>query len=59
VAKLAGLPAPVLTRANELLNLLEEASDAQRNAVSKLPRHTVRLKKKNRPDDGSEQLLLF
>ena len=59
VAKLAGLPAPVLTRANELLNLLEETSDAQRNAVSKLPRHTVRLKKKNRPDDGSEQLLLF
>jgi DNA mismatch repair protein MutS len=59
VAKLAGLPAPVLTRANELLNLLEETSDAQRNAVSRLPRHTVRLKKKNRPDDGSEQLLLF
>ena len=58
VAKLAGLPAPVLDRARELLELLEETSDAQRNAVTKLPRHAVRLKKKNRASDD-EQMLLF
>ena len=59
VAKLAGLPAPVLDRAKDLLELLERTGDAQREAVTRLPRRTVRLKKKNRPDDDSEQLLLF
>lgn len=59
VAKLAGLPQEVLTRANDLLELLERTGDAQRDAVTRLPRHTVRLKKKGRHDDDSEQLLLF
>ncbi len=59
VAKLAGLPQEVLSRANDLLELLERTGDAQRDAVTRLPRHAVRLKKKNRPDDDSEQLLLF
>ena len=59
VAKLAGLPQEVLARANDLLELLERTGDAQRDAVTRLPRHTVRLKKKDRHDDDSEQLLLF
>ena len=59
VAKLAGLPLEVLARANDLLELLERTGDAQRDAVTRLPRHTVRLKKKGRHDDDSEQLLLF
>lgn len=59
VAKLAGVPHEVLSRANELLELLERTGDAQREAVTRLPRHAVRLKKKNRKDDDSEQLLLF
>lgn len=59
VAKLAGLPQEVLARANDLLELLERTGDAQRDAVTRLPRHTVRLKKKGRHDDDSEQLLLF
>ena len=60
VAKLAGLPQEVLSRANDLLELLERTGDAQRDAVTRLPRHTVRLKKKGRrEDDDSEQLLLF
>ena len=59
VAKLAGLPQEVLARANDLLELLERTGDAQRDAVTRLPRHTVRLKKKSRHDDDSEQLLLF
>ena len=58
VAKLAGLPAPVLDRAKDLLELLERTGDAQRRAVTQLPRRTVRLKKKSH-DDDSEQLLLF
>lgn len=59
VAKLAGLPQEVLNRAKDLLELLERTGDAQRDAVTRLPRHAVRLKKKNRVDDDSEQLLLF
>ena len=59
VAKLAGLPQEVLARANDLLELLERTGDAQRDAVTRLPRHAVRLKKKGRHDDDSEQLLLF
>ena len=58
VAKLAGIPTPVLDRARELLELLEETGDAQRNAVTRLPRHAVRLKKKNRASND-EQMLLF
>ena len=59
VAKLAGLPQEVLARANELLELLENTGDAQREAVTRLPRQALRLKKKNRRNDDSEQLLLF
>ena len=59
VAKLAGLPAPVLERARVLLELLEHTGDVQRSAVARLPRQTVRLKKKSRKDDDDEQLLLF
>ena len=59
VAKLAGLPREVLDRANELLELLENTGDAQREAVTRLPRQALRLKKKNRRNDDSEQLLLF
>ena len=58
VAKLAGLPGPVLERAKDLLELLERTGDAQRQAVTRLPRRTVRLRKKPH-DDDSEQLLLF
>ena len=41
-----------------LSTLTPKAADAQRRAVTQLPRRTVRLKKKTH-DDDSEQLLLF
>ena len=59
VAKLAGLPQEVLKRAADLLELLEQTGDTQREAVTRLPRRTVKLKKKNSSGDDSEQLLLF
>ena len=47
VAKLAGVPAPVLERAGVILELLEKAADAPRDAIAALPRRTVRSRRRD------------
>ena len=47
VARLAGIPAPVLERADTILKLLEKTADVPRNAIAELPRKIVRNKHKN------------
>lgn len=48
VAKLAGLPDPVVTRANEILEMLEKSAGTPRDAIQKLPRQAVRARTKKR-----------
>ncbi|MBS1368992.1 MAG: DNA mismatch repair protein MutS [Lentisphaeria bacterium] len=50
VAKLAGIPQPVIERANVILELLEKTADAPREAISSLPRQTVKAKRRSRGD---------
>jgi len=60
VAKLAGIPDPVLKRAQTILELLEKTADAPREAISALPRRIVRNSRKNSdPDDDMIQLKLL
>ena len=42
VARLAGIPQPVLERAKTILELLEKSAEAPREAIAALPRRTVR-----------------
>jgi len=53
VAKLAGIPQPVIERANVILELLEKTADAPREAISALPRQTV--KSKRRKSGGNDE----
>ena len=55
VAKLAGIPDPVIERAKVMLELLEKAADAPREALAALPRRTVRSKR--RKDDESDDMI--
>lgn len=55
VAKLAGIPAPVIDRANVMLELLEKAADAPREALAALPRRTV--KSRRRKSDESDDMI--
>ncbi len=57
VAKLAGIPAPVIERANVMLELLEKAADAPRDALAALPRQTVRSKRK-KSDESDDMIQL-
>ena len=50
VAKLAGIPQPVIARANVILELLEKTADAPREAMAALPRRTVKSKRRSRND---------
>jgi DNA mismatch repair protein MutS len=60
VARLAGIPDPVLKRAQTILELLEKTADAPREAISALPRRIVRNSRKNSdPDDDMIQLKLL
>lgn len=59
VARLAGIPRPVLDRAGVILALLEKAADAPREAISALPRKTVRGKRKSDESDDMIQLRLL
>ena len=51
VARLAGVPEPVLERAKSILELLENNAATPREAVSAIPRRAVRNRKKA---DGEE-----
>lgn len=59
VAQLAGLPKPVIKRANEILETLEKTSGRTRDAMQSLPRQAVRAKSRRRgaTEDESEEEL--
>jgi len=57
VARLAGLPLPVIERASVILDVLENASGAPREAMASLPRRTVRKKRAAR-DENDEMIQL-
>lgn len=57
VAKLAGIPAPVIERANVILELLEKAADAPRDAIASLPRNTVKSRRKKGKEDESDDMI--
>lgn len=60
VAKLAGLPAGVIERANVILELLEETEDGPREAVGRIPRQAVKAKRRKNDDtDDMIQLKLL
>jgi DNA mismatch repair protein MutS len=54
VAKLAGLPNPVIDRANAILEMLEKSSGTPRDAMQSLPRQAVRAKRRRKGDDADE-----
>ncbi len=58
VAKLAGIPGPVLDRANVILELLERAADAPRDAMAALPRSTVRQKRRKLEEESDDMIQL-
>ena len=47
VARLAGVPDPVLERAADILELLEKNTDHNRSAIAEIPRKAVRNRRKN------------
>ena len=54
VARLAGLPAPVLKRAGEILDLLEKNAASPREAIAQLPKLAVRSRRRKRGADTDE-----
>jgi DNA mismatch repair protein MutS len=64
VARLAGVPDPVLERAKSILELLENNAASPRDAIAALPRKPVRNRRRNNvpddmPDDDIIQLSLL
>ena len=59
VAKLAGVPQPVLERAKVILELLEKTPGSPHEAISSLPRRTVKGKRKSDESDDAIQLRLL
>jgi len=57
VAKLAGIPEPVLERAGTILELLEKASDAPRDAIASLPRKIVK-SRRSQHDESDDMIQL-
>ncbi|UKI33368.1 MAG: DNA mismatch repair protein MutS [Lentisphaeria bacterium] len=57
VAKLAGIPAPVIERANVILELLEKAADAPRDAIAQLPRNTVRSRRRKGREEENDDMI--
>ena len=57
VAKLAGIPAPVIERANVILELLEKAADAPRDAIAQLPRNTVRSRRRKGAAEENDDMI--
>jgi len=58
VARLAGVPAPVLERAGAILELLEKAADAPRDAIAALPRRTVKSRRKAAAAENDDMIQL-
>jgi DNA mismatch repair protein MutS len=60
VARLAGIPQPVLERATTILELLEKSAETPREAIASLPRKTVRNRRSQETDnDDMIQLKLL
>jgi len=60
VARLAGIPQPVLERAKTILELLEKSAETPREAIAALPRKTVRNRRSQETDnDDMIQLKLL
>ena len=60
VARLAGIPAPVLERAQTILELLEKSAETPREAIAALPRKIVRNRRsKENSEDDMVQLKLL
>jgi len=57
VAKLAGIPNPVIERANVILELLEKTADAPREAISAIPRQTVKSKRRKGGCDENDDMI--
>ncbi len=58
VAKLAGIPQPVIERANVILELLEKTDDTSREAISTIPRQTVKARRrKSSADDENDDMI--
>ena len=57
VARLAGVPDPVLERAADILELLEKNTDHNRSAITEIPRKAVRNRRKN-SDTGDDPDLI-
>jgi len=55
VARLAGLPEPVVERAKSILELLEKSAEAPREAIAALPRRIVR--RKNAKVDREDEMV--
>ena len=55
VAKLAGLPAPVISRAKEILGQLEDNAGSPRDVMQQLPRQAVRSRKRKRGETQDEE----
>ena len=58
VARLAGIPVPVLERAKTILELLEKSAETPRDAIAALPRRTVRNRRSADNDDMIQLKLL-
>ncbi len=59
VAKLAGVPGAVLERAKVILELLEKTPGTPQEAISSLPRRTVKSRRKSDESDDAIQLRLL
>ena len=57
VAKLAGIPQPIIDRSKLILNLLEEHASSPNEAMTHIPRKTVKRKRKDQDDDGQDDMI--
>ena len=57
VARLAGIPQPVLERAKTILELLEKSAETPRDAIAALPRRTVR-NRRNQDTENDDMIQL-
>jgi DNA mismatch repair protein MutS len=57
VARLAGVPDPVLERAANILELLEKNTDHNRSAIAEIPRRAVRNRRKNSDAEDDSDII--
>ena len=57
VARLAGVPDPVLERAKNILELLEKNTDHNRSAIAEIPRKATRNRRKNSDGENDPDII--